>query len=78
MVVVEVKSMTETNESRQMRLGLGQVLDYSHALGGAASGVRPVLAVERRPAESRWIEICSSAGVTLVWPETFDDLRDAG
>lgn len=77
-IVVEVKSMTATNESGQLRLGLGQVLDYAHALGGATSGVRPVLAVERRPVEDRWTEICSAVGVTLVWPDSFDGLFEAG
>jgi hypothetical protein len=31
-VVAEVKSLTIANEERQLRLGLGQVLRYSHKL----------------------------------------------
>jgi hypothetical protein len=32
LIAVEVKSLTEVNQDRQLRLGLGQVLDYQHIL----------------------------------------------
>jgi hypothetical protein len=66
--VAEIKSLTETNEEKQLRLGLGQVLRYVHCLG---ERVRPVLAVERRPSDLSWAELCTQLGVILAWPEVF-------
>lgn len=51
--VAEVKSLTEANEEHQLRLGLGQVLRYRHALLGRFHPVRPVLVVEREPCDPR-------------------------
>lgn len=73
-VVVEVKSLTDGNEVGQIRLGLGQVLDYAHELREAEPSVRAVLAVEREPLSPRWVRVCADSGVTLVWPEMFDTL----
>jgi hypothetical protein len=39
--------------------------------------VRRVIAVEREPSDASWTELCEAAGVTLVWPATFDMLFDA-
>ncbi len=36
--VAEVKSVTDINEEGQLRLGLGQVLRYRHALAGRRHG----------------------------------------
>jgi hypothetical protein len=36
-VIVEVKSINDSNESRQVRLGVGQILDYQHDAEQAAS-----------------------------------------
>ena len=74
-VVAEVKSLTNTNQDGQLRLGLGQVLDYRYQLLSAGhSSVRAVLAVEMEPASPRWLEICVRSGVTLTWPDRFEDL----
>lgn len=62
--VAEVKSLTTTNEEKQLRLGLGQVLRYRHALGA-----RAVLAIERKPSDHRWLDLCDDLGVMLVWPD---------
>ena len=70
--VVEVKSLTDQNEARQLRLGLGQVLDYHDALSRRHPTVRAVIAVERRPRDPRWVSLCERHDVLLVWPETFD------
>jgi hypothetical protein len=70
--VVEVKSLTAANEARQLRLALGQVLDYHDALARRHDDVRAVIAVERRPADPRWVSLCERHDVLLVWPETFD------
>jgi hypothetical protein len=67
LVVVEVKSLILSNETRQLRMGLGQVLDYAHALKQRVGAVRPVLYIEQVVAE-RWAELAEEAGVSLVWP----------
>lgn len=68
--VVEVKSLTGTNESGQIRLALGQVLDYQHRLEEAGDVVRPVIALEALPGDPRWESLCARHGVALVCPET--------
>jgi hypothetical protein len=72
--VAEVKSLTNANEIRQLRLGLGQVLDYRAILATGERGVVAVLAVERRPESERWESVCAAYGVRLVWPEVFSSL----
>lgn len=73
-VVAEVKSMTEANETGQLRLGLGQVLDFRDAMQRRRrEPCRAVLAVETKPRDAtRWVAVCSAVGVELVWPSTFD------
>jgi hypothetical protein len=74
--VAEVKSLTDTNEDRQLRLGLGQVLDYQELMAERQPGVRAVLAVEHQPSDPRWIRLCERHRVILVWPGMFDMLVD--
>jgi hypothetical protein len=74
--VAEVKSLTETNEDRQLRLGLGQVLDYQALMADRYAGVRAVLAVERPPGDARWLRLCERHRALLVWPDTFPVLLD--
>ena len=74
--IVEVKSLTPTNEERQLRLGLGQVLSYAHLVDWEVERSRPVLAVEREPSSAYWPDLCESHGVALSWPEAFDQLLD--
>lgn len=71
--VCETKSITTRNEERQLRLGLGQVLRYRHALGPHGQWVA-VLCVERRPLDATWLDLCSSLDVILTWPAVFDAL----
>lgn len=68
--VAEIKSLHELNERNQIRLGIGEVLDFAHRLGGA----HKVLAVEREPSDPEWLEVCSDAGIQLVWPSRFEFL----
>jgi hypothetical protein len=72
--VAEVKSLTEINETGQLRLGLGQVLHYQALLRVTVAEVRAILAVERPPNDRRWVALCAEHGVSLVWPDTFDSL----
>jgi hypothetical protein len=73
-VVAEVKSITRPNEVKQLRLGLGQVLDYAHAIERSGRSARAVLAVELKPRDDRWIELCRSHDVTLTWPDEWPEL----
>jgi hypothetical protein len=72
--VAEVKSITSSNEEKQLRLGLGQVLRYRHALSTPGREVVAVLVLESQPRDESWVDLCSSLGVKLVWPKAFDRL----
>lgn len=72
--VAEVKSVTNRNEERQLRMGLGQVLQYRYSLERQLG--RPVVAVlaaERRPPNA-WVELLESLAVRVVWPGDFSRL----
>lgn len=73
--VAEVKSLGGADESQQIRLGLGQVLDYAQQLRRATKTgqiVQPVLVLEREPDDPRrWIDVTHSAGVLLTWGPDF-------
>jgi hypothetical protein len=75
--VAEVKSRTDANEERQLRLGLGQVLRYCQVLERAHKGrtVKAVLAVESAPRDASWRALCAKLGVLLVWPPGFETLE---
>jgi hypothetical protein len=67
--VAEVKSITSTNEEKQLRLGLGQVLRYAHVLRRLHRvRVRSVLVVERKPVTDDWPDLCATHDVLLLWP----------
>lgn len=73
--MAELKSLTGANEAQQIRLGLGQVLDYAFSV--AAAGlidtrlVQPVLVLEREPGDDRWAALAESLRVILTWPPDF-------
>lgn len=69
--VAEVKSITDANEMKQLRLGLGQVLHYRHLLAQSGKEVVAVLVAEREPTDKAWIALCDSLSVRLWWPGTF-------
>jgi hypothetical protein len=72
--VAEVKSLPAEGERQQLRLGLGQVLDYQDAMEKLGKPVVAVLAVEREPRDLAWLRICASHRVELVWPGRFEKL----
>jgi hypothetical protein len=72
--VAEVKSLTRENEERQLRLGLGQLLRYSHLLRKRAEHVIPVLVPELKPRDPEWIQLCKALNVKLVFPPDFEGL----
>jgi hypothetical protein len=69
--IAEVKSMSRTNQEKQLRLAVGQILRYSHLLSAAGRSVRSFVAVEHEPRDSSWLAFTAGLGITLMWPETF-------
>ena len=77
--VAEVKSLSSSNEEKQLRLGLGQVLRYRDKLSRQQSHpVKAVLMVEREPADSTWLGLCTGVGVLLLWPDRLHDVLGGG
>jgi hypothetical protein len=74
--VTEVKSLTKENEERQLRLGLGQLLQYSHLLRKRTEHVVPVLVPELKPRDPEWGQLCKALNVKLVFPPDFEGLID--
>jgi hypothetical protein len=69
LVIVEVKSLAAGSSVQQLRLGLGQVLDYKARLGKVSA----ILAVDSDPPEpAHWESLCADHGVTLVWPAVIE------
>ena len=72
--VCEVKSLSPTNEERQLRIAIGQVIRYRQKL--AACGYEPVTAViatECRPKDRSWEDLCDFENILLVWPEVCEE-----
>ncbi|MEV0927830.1 hypothetical protein AB0I99_22335 [Streptomyces spongiicola] len=74
--IAEVKSLTGAREDQQIRLGVGQVLDYAHQLRTAypRTVTHPVLVLERRPSAARWTTLADSIGLRLTWAPDFGGL----
>jgi hypothetical protein len=68
--VAEVKSITNSNEEKQLRLGLGQAFGIGSC--SLATGHRAVAALvaERAPPDP-WHALCDELGVVLTWPGAF-------
>ena len=65
----EVKSVEGSNDNDQLRLGLGQIIDYLDQLRDYEPGVSGLLWTSREPCGAeRWQRICGEHGVTLGWP----------
>ncbi|WP_244162758.1 hypothetical protein [Streptomyces bungoensis] len=74
--VAEIKSLTGAREEQQIRLGIGQVLDYAYRLRTAHPNtvLHPVLVLERPPSVARWAELAGSVGLRLTWAPDFTGL----
>jgi hypothetical protein len=70
--VAEVESLTTSNEERQLRLGLGQVLIYRQRLKRFHASVKAVLMVEWKPLDPDWHALCESLDVPLLWPDALN------
>lgn len=71
--VAEVKSLTASNEERQLRIGLGQLLRYRHRLAAAGIEARAAMFVERSPTDPEWISLCDDLDVLLAWPSVLEE-----
>ncbi|MEV5126071.1 hypothetical protein AB0K49_25255 [Streptomyces decoyicus] len=74
--VAEVKSLTGAREDQQIRLGIGQILDYAHQLHGQhpSAVIRPVLVLEKHPSAVRWTALADSVGLRLTWAPDFSGI----
>ncbi|TNF37527.1 MAG: EVE domain-containing protein [Deltaproteobacteria bacterium] len=70
--VAEVKSTTPTNEEKQLRLGLGQVLRYRQQLRMSEKTVVAVLVPEHEPQDADWQSLCADLDMILAWPGAFE------
>lgn len=67
--IVEVKSTTPRNETAQLRLGLGQLLEYTHLVArGGVQQPRRILFVSERPLGTHWPQVVEELGCELAWP----------
>jgi hypothetical protein len=65
--VAEVKSITDSNEEGQLRLGLGQVLrNRQRLIALGHDNVVAVLVPERTPRDRSWRELCDEVDVVLL------------
>lgn len=71
--IAEVKSLTGISEDQQIRLGIGQILDYAQQLKSMRTfgKVRPVLVLEKKPTSSRWSAVADDSGILLTWAPDF-------
>ncbi|MFY1699987.1 hypothetical protein [Solwaraspora sp. WMMA2101] len=63
--IAEVKSLVGAGPEDQLRLGLGQVLEYRHRLALLGRVVTPIL-LTSAPVDEVWRDICRDNGVTLL------------
>jgi hypothetical protein len=75
--VAEVKSLTPQTEERQLRIALGQVSRYRQLLARGGQEVEALIATEYEPADSSWSELAEEQGITLCWPDTFEEVVSA-
>lgn len=76
LVVTEVKSVTDGNNEKQLRLGLGQVLRYRNLMAASDADVAALLALSGPPLDLRWVELCDELGVGLIWRPGLAEMLD--
>lgn len=73
-VIVEVKSVNESNHRQQARLGVGQVLEYAAILHDeSVDACRPVLLLGTDPTELDYL-LATNSGVVVIGPDQFLEL----
>jgi hypothetical protein len=74
--VCEVKS-SANSEVHQLRLGLGQIIQYRHMLRSRhGDSITACILIEGKPLDARWLDICADQDVLLFWPALWDDVAD--
>jgi hypothetical protein len=72
MTLVEVKTLSTTNEAAQIRLAVGQILDYADLLRSrGVSSVRCAICVPHAVLSRRYVALCQTLGITLAWPPNY-------
>jgi len=71
--IAEIKSITEKNEEKQLRLGLGQILRYLSKTDRNLNNIIPVLIAEKIIDKS-WHKTCNDYNVKLLTPENFENI----
>lgn len=67
--VCEVKSLTDKNEEKQLRLAIGQVIRYRQKLNSVGhEPVRAVIATEKVPNDKSWFDLCEQENIILISP----------
>ena len=64
--VAEVKTTRDANISKQLRLGLGQIMEYRHQMSLDGTEPRAVLIAAGKPPADHWYQICRGASVDLM------------
>ncbi|EGD43998.1 hypothetical protein NBCG_01586 [Nocardioidaceae bacterium Broad-1] len=76
--IAEVKSLTDTNQTQQLRLGVGQLLDYRQQLiRNPVAGIAKVkahLITQIRPDDERWQELAQDIDLDLAWAPDFSGI----
>ena len=68
--MIEIKTVDEDRPAlarQQLRLGLGQVLDYRERLRAIYADTDAIVVLDHAPRAPFWKEIMRSCGVGLVW-----------
>ena len=71
--VCEVKSLTDTNEERQLQRAIGQVIRYRQKLAAEGRDVQAVIVTEKQPNDSSWELLCGLEAIVLAWPGVLED-----
>jgi hypothetical protein len=73
--IVEVKSGSPVSP-QQVRLGVGQILEYAHLIGASDDDVVPVILIESSPPGS-WTELAAKLGIRLVRADKIAESLDS-
>jgi hypothetical protein len=76
-MVFEVKTVDESDAAltrQQLRVGLGQVVEYRERLRPLHSNVHAAVVLSSSPADASWVEVMASCGVRLISPP-FDQFK---
>jgi hypothetical protein len=81
MVICEVKTV-RLHQDQQLRLGLGQILDYVDQVrrgNDSTIGVVGAVLASGEPNEPRWVDVFRAAGIVLFSPDSpVDRFKEVG